>query len=207
MRSKSLCVIVCARSPKATLPSVSTNFRVFTCLLCAAVGCSSHAEVPSAGSPEAQLVDVAGECPVDTTQPIPEPICTSAREPGLSKWSDRDEARWTSTLGPHRVLMRIRGGHAVCPAPTCPTRPNPCPEFEAIQRYSEEWNWQSQRCVRGLIADIGGTASDERFWILNGVSADLSWQQIQVVATHPDVESIGSAEGGSLALQPDVLTP
>jgi hypothetical protein len=61
--------------------------------------------------------------------------------------------------------------------------------------------------VPGLIAEIGGTASDERFWILHVVSAELSWQEIQVVTTHPDVESMGSAEGGSLAVEPDVLTP
>ena len=183
-----------------------TKFRVFAGLLCAAIGCSSDAEVPSSDDPETQLSDIASDCPVDTTQPIPEPSCPSKREP-LVKWSDRDESRWTSTSGPHRVLVRVSGGRAVCPAPTCPTRPNPCPEYEAIRRYSEEWNWRSQRCVRALITDIGGTASEERFWVVNVISAELTWQQIQNTAMHPHVENIGSAEGGSLAAQPVVVAP
>jgi hypothetical protein len=50
--------------------------------------------------------------------------------------------------------------------------------------------------VRELIVSLGGTPHDDVFWSVNAFVADLTWAQIQIVATHPDVVSIVSNVGG-----------
>jgi hypothetical protein len=131
-------------------------------------------------------------CPRVLTEPVPAPECTDERESPAGKWSEQNEALWSSTPGPHEVGLAIRGGAEACPLPACPPRPNPCPSSEREYEYLKEWNQQSQRCVRDLIAAVGGTATDEVLVIVNAIWGSLTWEQIQIVAEHPHVERISS---------------
>jgi hypothetical protein len=87
-------------------------------------------------------------------------------------------------------MITVRGGAMVTPLPSCPERGTTCAAAEATtNRWSSE-NRQSQKCVRELIVSLGGTPHAEVFWLVNDFVADLTWAQIQIVATHPDVVSI-----------------
>src|SRR5215831_2669459 len=77
------------------------------------------------------------------------------------------------------------GGGSVCPNPTAQD-----------QNYLEEWNWQSQACIRALIGQLGGQATDERFWIVDMIDATLTWSWIQAVGAHPNVMTIESNTPG-----------
>jgi hypothetical protein len=143
-------------------------------------------------------VDQSGDldCPLDTQAPVPGPECTDEREMTADKWTPDSEDAWSASTEANDVIIRVRGVAPVCPAPSCPPQPNTCPQFELEQTYMSEWNWESQRCVRGLIAASGGLATEERFWLINIIVAELTWEQIQIVATHPHVEFIEPSDTG-----------
>ena len=87
-------------------------------------------------------------------------------------------------------MITVAGGATVSMLPSCPDRGTPCPAADAkMSQWSAE-NLQSQKCVRELIVSVGGTPHAEVFWLVNDFVADLTWAQIQIVATHPDVVSI-----------------
>lgn len=132
-------------------------------------------------------------CPPVLSAPVPPKICATTTELSEGKISSVDRARWESTGGAHRVLVTVRGGAKVCPLPNCPAA---CDERDRfIARWKEE-NREAQRCVRDLLMAVGGTAAPEPFWLVNAFDAVLTWEQIQRVAVHPDVERIEAAEGG-----------
>jgi hypothetical protein len=135
-------------------------------------------------------------CPLDTTIPPPVPECSDVREPNAGKWSEESEERWKAMDGADEVGVIVRGAAKVCPIDSCPPRPNECPSFERQMNYMQEWNWQSQSCVRALIEAVGGSASEERTWLVNTINATLTWSQIQAVGAHPHVEGIGPNETG-----------
>ena len=137
-------------------------------------------------------------CPLDTQAPIPKPECNDARESTAGKWSAADQARWEANPSAIDVLIQVRGGGKACPAPDCPPRPNECPQQMHEIAYLQEWDWQSQNCVRALIEQVGGQATDERFWIIDVIEAYLTWPQIQAVGAHPHVLSIESNDTGAL---------
>ncbi|HET8933236.1 MAG TPA: hypothetical protein VFN67_07360 [Polyangiales bacterium] len=177
--------------PWGTIPSVLLEFgRNLTWAEAQQV--SAHPFVASIRHVPASSTTPVDGCPIDPKQPVAKPECTQERDGGR-KWSQRSEAEWSAAPGPIRVLLAINGGHMSCGAPDCPPRPNPCPEQEAVQMFLEEWNWQSQRCVRALIQELGGTATDERFWLVDTMVAELTWAQIQEVAKHPHVRTIESS--------------
>lgn len=129
-------------------------------------------------------------CPLDLEAPIPAPECTTARESAAGKWTEASEAIWSASAEPHDVTIVVRGGATVCPAQECPAPPNPCPESGAQHEYMSEWNWQSQRCVRAVLLDLGAEATDEHFWLANVMFAKLTWDQIQAAGAHPHVAAI-----------------
>ena len=46
-------------------------------------------------------------------------------------------------------------------------------------------DFASQRCVRDLIASLGGAADPAAMWLIDTFGATLTWEQIQAVAAHP----------------------
>jgi hypothetical protein len=99
-------------------------------------------------------------------------------------------AEWAASTGPNEVLVSVRRDNQLCPRPACPGRAVECPELvRYLARQTEEAS-ASQACVRALIAAVGGTASAEVFVLGNGLSAMLTWAQIQSVASHPHVGQI-----------------
>ena len=71
----------------------------------------------------------------------------------------------------------------------------PCPELDSILDRLLAEHLASQRCIRELIASIGG-AADPTALLGNSFAAMLTWEQIQVVAAHPHVTRIESNIGG-----------
>ena len=98
---------------------------------------------------------------------------------------------------PESVMILVRNAGQVCMLPACQDQAKSCPELEEETEYLREWNWQSQRCVRGLIKELGGRATDERFWLVNALVASLTWPQIQQIGAHPDVQYVESSESGT----------
>ena len=116
--------------------------------------------------------------------------CTPDRTSPAGKFVAADEAVFEASTGPIEVMITVKGGAMVTPLPACPERGSTC---EAAQAVIDAWlaeNLESQRCVRELIVSLGGTPHAEVFWLVNDFVADLTWAQIQIVATHPDVVSI-----------------
>jgi hypothetical protein len=139
-------------------------------------------------------------CPLDTTAAIPQRDCVTTREATTDKWSSAAETLWRARpdAGPHQVLVLISGGRKGCTVPRCAAEDRvSCPELDEYTHYLEEWNWQSQQCVRASIAALGGEATDERFWLVNTLVANLTWEQIQMVGTHPHVLKIENNSGTS----------
>jgi hypothetical protein len=139
-----------------------------------------------------QFEEPVDGCPPDLTKPIPVAVCPAERTAISGKMSEEDQLLFSSggTM-PHDVMIQIAGGAHHCPLEECPD-PQSCPARDAVlARYQAE-NQESQRCVRALIESEGGMSSPEVFWIVNAFAATLTWEQIQVVATHPHVISIDS---------------
>ncbi len=115
-------------------------------------------------------------------------------ESGDGKISDGDRMRFASAIGTVDVIISVRGGATPCTLDPCSAPP--CPSRDSAINLWTAQNLATQRCVRELIAGIGGVAEPDTFWLINGFVATLSWAQIQTVATHPDVRLIES-NGGS----------
>jgi hypothetical protein len=159
-------------------------------VLLAVVACSSKAS-PTAPSGSRVLGTSTDASTADTPA-----ACTTERTSAAGKLDAADEARWDTTTEPVEVMIMVRGGAMLTRLPPCPERGSACPAAQAsINQWSSE-NLQSQKCVRELIVSLGGTPHDEVFWLVNQFVADLTWAQIQVVATHPDV----------LAIAPNMVT-
>lgn len=126
-------------------------------------------------------------CMPDLAAPIHSPECPSEREDGEQKIEPRTVSVLQSADAPVDLIIQVAGGAAICPLDSCTGR---CPPPEDVfERWRDE-NRASQACVRTLIEDAGGTASPDVEWLLNTVSARLTWAQAQAVATHPHVRRI-----------------
>ena len=125
----------------------------------------------------------------------PAPSCPTGQEPIDGKITDADRMRFEATSGSMTVIIMVEGGAQVGPLPECPAdRAQPCPARDGVVSQWETENLASQSCVRALIASTGGTADPTTLWLVNAFTATLTWEQIQVVAAHPqviDVESNG----------------
>jgi hypothetical protein len=118
--------------------------------------------------------------------------CTPERTTTDGKFSAADAARWGATTGPVEVMILVKCGAVIGPLPTCPDRDVPCAAADALTNTWSEENLESQKCVRQLIVATGGAPHGEVIWLVDDFVADLTWEQIQIVATHPDVISIES---------------
>ncbi|HKY38557.1 MAG TPA: hypothetical protein VJN18_21585 [Polyangiaceae bacterium] len=134
-------------------------------------------------------------CPPDYDAPVPVPECTSETQAVKGKFSAAAEAQWQASTMPNEVVIAVRRGKDLCPLPACPGRATACPELERYTARLDEESKASQTCVRSLVASIGGSASDEAFTLGNAFPATLTWQQIQTVAAHPDVQHIDPRYG------------
>jgi hypothetical protein len=131
-------------------------------------------------------------CPRDLSQPVVPPECTEARESGDSKIAKaRDLLLGDATLSePYEVMVNVRGGAKICPHPDCPDRGEECPESKALFSYYDAESRASQTCVRAFLAELGGRVDAEFVGFANAFSTELSWAQIQQLATHPHVQAI-----------------
>lgn len=157
-------------------------------VLLAVVACSSKASPPAPSGSTLQGTSTDGSTAVGLADAGTG--CTRDRTSAAGKFSPADQAMWETSAGPVEVMITVKGGATVTPLPKCPDRGTPCAAADAMtSRWSAE-NLQSQQCVRELIVSVGGTPHAEVFWLVNDFVADLTWAQIQIVATHPDVVSI-----------------
>jgi len=117
-------------------------------------------------------------CPRDYSGPIPTPVCTDEREPIDEKFAPAQLPVLEAATGPIDVGILVSGGATVCPG------------SERYIKRMEAENLASQACVRDLIASLGGTSSPDTFWIINAFDAQLTWEQIQIVGSYPDVRAI-----------------
>jgi hypothetical protein len=147
-------------------------------------------------------------CPPSFDTPVATVSCPDAREPLDGKLSAETRRALEASAGPQPVIVRVRGGATLCPLPQCPGPDQPCPERD---KYTSRWqaeNTESQRCVRDLITQLGGTSDPTVAWLTNFFGATLTWEQIQAVAAHPHVAGIDLGAGGTLNLgQSRVRTP
>lgn len=135
-------------------------------------------------------------CPPSFDTPVATVSCPDAREPIDGKLSASTRSALETSTGPQNVIVRVRGGATLCPLPQCPGPDQPCPERD---KYTARWqaeNAESQRCVRDLITQIGGTSDPTVEWLTNFFGATLTWAQIQAVAAHPHVAGIDLGGGG-----------
>lgn len=134
-------------------------------------------------------------CPPDITAPIPTVDCTSQVEPIDGKISDDARAIFEAASSSIQVVITVRSSAVICPLPDCSAKP--CPEDDAIINYVTSENLESQRCVRDLIDDVGGSSDAESFWLVDAFVATLTWEQIQAVAASPQVVQIEPDSGGA----------
>lgn len=134
-------------------------------------------------------------CPPNYNAAVPVPECTSDVQAITGKFSAAAEAGWQASTMPNEVVIAVRRGNSLCPLPACPGRATACPELERYNARIAEEAKASQTCVRSLVATAGGTASDEVLTLGNALLATLTWQQIQTVAAHPDVQQISPRYG------------
>jgi hypothetical protein len=132
-------------------------------------------------------------CPPDLDAPVPAVACTDEREPIDGKFFDAQRAQLEAATSPVGVGIMLSGGATVCPTSQCSVPP--CPD---LVKFTERWkaeNTASQRCVRDLIASLGGTSSPEVFSGINVFFASLTWEQMRAVAAYPQVKSLERASG------------
>ncbi|MET0384792.1 MAG: hypothetical protein ABW321_02475, partial [Polyangiales bacterium] len=120
-----------------------------------------------------------------TECPVLDPV-----QAGAGKLSAAAIDTWRNQAGPHEVLIGLHGGAMSCPLPECPAGERECAAATQHVAQREQENRARQACARALIAALGGQASDEVFWLINGFVATLTWEQIQIVSGHPDVRTI-----------------
>lgn len=137
-------------------------------------------------------------CPPDLTKPIQTVMCPAGREPIDGKLSSNDRSRFSQAAATekHDVLVLVRGGAKICQLPQCPPPPAVCEAKDQLTARWRDENAEAQRCVRDLIAAEGGTASSDVLFLVNAVSASLTWAQIQAVAAHPHVLQVESGGSG-----------
>jgi len=131
--------------------------------------------------------------PDANASPDASPTCPTAQEPADGKITEADRMRFAAAGGSMTVIITVEGGAQSRPIPEC--RTEPCPERDAVINEMQAENLASQLCVRALIAGTGGTADPTSFWLINAFTATLTWDQIQIVAGHPDVLHIESNGG------------
>jgi hypothetical protein len=139
-------------------------------------------------------------CPPDYDAPVQPPDCNVTPESIDGKFLAQSQATWEASQAPNEVMIAVRRTGSVCPRPACPGRT--CPELERYLARLDQETAASQTCVRAFIASIGGTASPEVFTAGNGISATLTWPQIQMVAAHPHVQQIDPRFGGPAPVGP-----
>jgi hypothetical protein len=148
-------------------------------------------------APGLQIGSPPEGCPPDLTKPIPEVACTTVREPVDSKLEPAYRAKWEQSQSPQQVVILVRGGAKICPLPECPVHNQSCPDQERFISHWKAENEASQRCVRALIGELGGSSESEIPWLVDMVEAHLTWPQIQAVAAHPHVERIEPSSTGA----------
>lgn len=155
---------------------------------------SRHPYVKSVWSSSALSVGPLPEgCP-PAYEDVSQLSCDRPAEPFDSKLTADAIELWSSEpTKPFDVLIAVRKNYTVCPQPACPGTARQCPERDKYDAWLERASEASQMCVKGLIEEVGGSVS-EFFTLGNGLSATLTWEQIQIVAAHPDVGSIASDE-------------
>jgi hypothetical protein len=134
------------------------------------------------------------DCPPDYSAPIPERECPDEREMGHDKLAPSLENR-RQDPGPHEVAVSVTGAAVMCPAPDCPTPPNPCPEWDRMTERRVAENLASQRCVRELVTSLGGEIAEDLPDFANFFIALLTWPQIDALAEHPHVHHIEPNQG------------
>jgi len=162
---------------------------IFAAAGLAAVVTASCGSGVSPGASATSDVVAQTQCPPDVTLPIPTRTCPAARDSGTGKLQGTFPKDGSSVV----VMVGVSGAAPVCAVPECR---GGCPEQTALTDYWAAENFASQKCVRDMIAAVGGSATDERFSIVDAIVATLTWEQIQMVATHPHVVSIEPNAGG-----------
>jgi hypothetical protein len=127
-------------------------------------------------------------CPPDLSAPIRSVDCPLEQDSAMGKIIDADRMQFARTTGPHSVIIGIKGGSVACPLPPCSAPP--CPERDSYVARRTAENLASQRCVRELIAAIGGSGDPDTSWLINAFGATLTWDQIQTVAAHKHVTRV-----------------
>jgi hypothetical protein len=138
---------------------------------------------PQTSAGTAAETTAQAQCPPDVSLSIPTRICPTAREPGAGKL----DGQFAQDGSPIDVIIVVSGAATVCEIASCR---GGCPEQTLVTDYWAAENFASQKCVRDLIDSVGGASTPERFWIVDAFVATLTWEQIQVVATHPHVVDI-----------------
>jgi hypothetical protein len=133
-------------------------------------------------------------CSPDLSSPLPMTRCPMSLGSAAGKILASDVAALQGP-GVHSVMISVIGGARICPLPACAT--SACPERDQVITRWEAENLESQHCVRELITSIGGASSPDTLWLINAFTADLTWDEIQTVAAHPQVGSIESTSGGA----------
>ncbi|MBL8954716.1 MAG: hypothetical protein JNK82_28320 [Myxococcaceae bacterium] len=128
-------------------------------------------------------------CPPDLTKPIPTVTCPAVTEPIDAKLSADDRRRFeqADATTKHDVVLQVRGGAKICRLPQCPPPPAVCEAKDQLTTRWRDENAEAQRCVRDAITAAGATADADVLWLVNIVSASLTWAQLQAVAAHPHV--------------------
>lgn len=134
-------------------------------------------------------------CPLDITAPIPTVDCTTEKESIDGKISDAARATFEAASGSIDVLITVQSNAVICPLPACSTKP--CPENDAIVNYLTAEHLESQRCVRDLIDELGGSSDPDSLWLIDAFVATLTWEQIQAVAASPQVIQIEPNSDGA----------
>lgn len=91
--------------------------------------------------------------------------------------------------GLHEVSILVRGGAQPCPF-DCPGRGAECPDRDAAVAQWTEDNLVAQRCVRAELDSLDASYSAEATWLVNTLTAQLTWPEIEAMATHPHVERL-----------------
>ena len=130
--------------------------------------------------------EAAPTCPPDPSATIQERACSAARESPAGKIDLRSQINFEAAAGePSEVMIQVEGGAGICQLDSCAEKS--CPAADEIRAFWVQQNLASQKCVRDLVETLGGRYSGEAFWLVNAFGAELTWPQIQIVATHPDV--------------------